>query len=148
VCGKASSESSDVQPRPKSRGRLAGVSRSVPDLIGQTSGLAIEGIESVHLLHLLEPKRSCQFADEAQRGRRDCARSIDGPRHWPRWPHVGAWSARPKAIDPQLRSQSLAAGSVARRFHRNDDPITAPRLFRLLGQRGCHPLGHSLTLCR
>jgi hypothetical protein len=148
VCDEASGESSNAQPRAKRRCRTAGVSRFSPDLVGHTSGLAIERIESVHLLHLLESNRSCQLADEAERGRRDCARPIDRPRHGPRRPQIRALSARPETIAPQLCPHSLAAGSIARRVHRNDDPITGPRLFRLLGQRGCHPFGHSLTLCR
>jgi hypothetical protein len=148
VCDEASGESSEVQSRAKRLCRAAGLSRFSTHLVGQTSGLAIEYIESVHLVHLLEPNRSCEFADEAQRGRRDGARPIDGPRHWPRRPQVRAWSARPEAMDPQLRSQPLARRSIRRKVHRNDDPITRPLLFGLLRERGCDPLGETGTLCR
>ena len=55
VCDEASGESSDVQSRAKRLCRTAGLSRFSTDLVGQTSGLAIEHVESVHLLPLLEP---------------------------------------------------------------------------------------------
>ena len=71
-------EPSDVQPRAKGRCRTLGVSRFSTDLTGQTPRLAIERVDAVHLLHLLEASRYRQFADEAQRCRRDGPRAIEG----------------------------------------------------------------------
>jgi hypothetical protein len=65
VGDEAGGESSDVQPRAKRRSRTLGVWRFSTDLVGQASGLAIQRVESIHLLHLVEPNRSCHPADEA-----------------------------------------------------------------------------------
>ena len=67
-----------MQPRAKGRCRTLGVSRFSTDLTGQTPRLAIERVDAVHLLHLLEASRYRQFADEAQRCRRDGPRAIEG----------------------------------------------------------------------
>jgi hypothetical protein len=61
VSDEARNEPSDTQSRTKGRRRMLNVGQLSIDLGGQYSGLPIERVESVHLLHLVQPDRSASF---------------------------------------------------------------------------------------